>query len=136
MRLVVQMIPLSRLLILAWLMTWVATAPLYIIHLSDLPGLPDTTDCPASLQYDCHEDFFSLSNHDLNFEDDNALFLEKENTSNKRKVALSSLVDVLCPLPNRPLLLNSISESRAKHPRLRLFATLQGPRAPPSIISF
>jgi hypothetical protein len=125
MRPVGQMIALSRLLILAWLMTWVATASFY------LPDLLDTTDGPPSLQTARQKHFFHLSNHVLNFQDDNAIL--DDDDAKKRKMGQSSAVDVLCPLPTRPLLLNSVMESRAIHLRPLLFTAPHGSRAPPSI---
>ena len=127
MRPVGQMIALSRLLILAWLMTWVATASFY------LPDLPDTTDGPASLQSARQKHFFHLSNQVSNFQEDIAILDDDE--SKKRKLEQSIALGVLCPLLNRPLLSNSAIESRATHHRLLLFAPPQSPRAPPSVVS-
>ena len=132
MRPAVQIIALSRLLVLAWLMTCVAIAPLFDTY---LPDLPDTTDGPTSLQTACQKHFFRLSNQVSNFQDVTAAILEDDDDSKKRKGAQPSAIGVHCPLPNRPLLPNSVMESRARHPRLLLFSTSQGPRAPPSIVS-
>jgi len=126
MRPVGQMIALSRLLILAWLMTWVATASFY------LPDLPDTTDGPASLQSARQKHFFHLSNQVSNFQEDIAIL---DDDFKKRKLEHSIALEVHCPLPNRPLLSNSAIVSRATHHRLLLFAPPQGPRAPPSVVS-
>lgn len=126
MRPVGQMIALSRLLILAWLLTWVATASFY------LPDLPDTTDGPPSLQNARQKHFFHLSNQVSNFQEDIAIL---DDDAKKRKMRQPSVLGVLCPLPTRPLLLNSVMESRAIHPRPLLFTAPQGPRAPPSVVS-
>ena len=128
---VIQVIACSRLLILAWLMTWVATAPLFNTY---LPDLPDTTDKPASLQPARQKHFFHLSNQVSVYEDDLALL---DDDSKKRKKGQPSVFGVLCLLPNRPLRPISVIESRSIHPRLLLFASPQGPRAPPplSIVS-
>ena len=130
MRPVGQMITLSRLLILAWLMTWVATASFY------LPDLPDTTDGPPSLQNARQKHIFHLSNQVSNFQEDIAIL--DDDDPKKGKKQKPSVLGVLCPLPTRPLLLNSVSvmESRALHPRPLLFTAPQGPRAPPSVVSF
>ena len=130
MRPVGQMITLSRLLILAWLMTWVATAPLLNTY---LPDLPDTTDGPATLQPARQKHFFHLSNQVSVYEDNVAIL--DDDDSKKRKMGQPSVLGVLCPLLNRPLLSNSVIESRAIHRRLLLFAASHGPRAPPSNIS-
>lgn len=155
MRPVVQKITLSRLLILAWLMTWVTTAPLFDTHLPDLPDLPDTTDGQASLQGSLahtvfspdlpgefsrshnvtrHEHFFHVSNPGSN-SPEVCIALLDDDDSKKRKVGQPSVLGVLCHLPNRPLLPNSAIESRAIHLSHLLFAAPQGPRAPPSVIS-
>ena len=136
MRPVVQMIGLSRLVICAWLIIYVPTISLVATYLPSLPSLPYSADRPASLQYTCHEHFYSLANHVSNFEDNTAALTEEDDKPKKRGVGQPSVVGVLCPLPNRPFLPNSISESRAKHLRFLQFATLEGPRASPSIISF
>ena len=129
---VIHMILRSRLLILAWLITWVTTGPLFG---TDLPAFPDTTDGPASLQPDRQKHFFHLSNQVSVYEDDLALL--DDDDSKKRKKEQPSVLGVLCLLSKRPLRLNSIIESPAIHPRLLLFASPQGPRAPPplSIVS-
>ena len=129
MRPVVQMIALSRLLIVAWLMTCVSIAPLFDTY---LPDLPDTTDGPASLQTARQKHFFHLSNQVSNFQDGNAIL---DDATKKRKLEQSHALGVLCPLPNRPLLPNSDVESCAKHPRLLLFLASQSSRAPPSVVS-
>lgn len=146
---VAQKITLSRLLILAWLMTWVTTVPLFHIH------LPDTTDGSASLQgglahtvftpdlpgefsrsYNVtrQEHFFSVSNRVSNSPEVGIALLDDDD-SKKRKKGQPNVFGVLCRLSNRPLLPNSAIESLAIHPRLLLFAAPQGPRAPPSVVS-
>lgn len=127
---VIQMIACSRLTILAWVMTWVTTGLLYDTY---LPDLPDTNDGPASLQSPRQKHFFHLSNQDSNSQVGIALL--EDDDSKKRKVGQPSVLGVLGRLPNRPLLPNSVIELRAIYPRLLLFATPQGPRAPPSIVS-
>lgn len=119
MRPVVQKLTLSRLLILAWLMTWVTTVPLFHIH------LPDTTDGPASLQGGLahtvfspdlpgefsrsfnvthQEHFAGVSNRVSNSPEFGIALLDDD--SKKRKVGQASVLGVLCCLPNRPLLPN------------------------------
>ena len=127
---VIHMILRSRLLILAWLMTWLTTGPLFG---TDLPAFPDTTDGPASLQRDRQKHFFHLSNQVSVYEDDVALL--DDDDSKKRKKGQPSVFGVLCLLPNRPLLPYSVMESRAIHPRLLLFSASEGSRAPPSVVS-
>jgi hypothetical protein len=127
---VIHMMACSRLLILAWVMMWVTTGPLFDTH---LPDLPDTADGPASLQSARQKHFFYLSNQDSNFQIGIALL--DDDDAKKRKVGQPSDLGVLYHLPNRPLLPNSVIESRAIPPRLLLFGTPQGPRAPPSIVS-
>jgi len=113
-------------------MTWVITTPLFNTY---LPDLSDTTDGPASLQPARQKHFFHLSNQVSVYEDDVAIL--DDDDAKKRKVGQPSDLGVLYYLPNSPLLPNSVIESRAIHPRLLLFATSQGPRAPPplSIVS-
>ena len=125
-----QMITCSRLLILAWLMTWVTTGHLFDTH---LPDFPDTTDGPASLQSARQKNFFHVSNQVSNFPGDDIALLDDD--AKKRKVEKPSVLGVLCHLSYRPLLPTSVVESRAIHPRLLLFATPQGPRAPPAVVS-
>lgn len=132
MRPVVNMMALLRLLILAWLMTWVATASLFNTY---LPGLPDTTDGLASLQSARQTHFFHLSNLVSHVPECDVALLDDDD-SKKRKMGKPSILGVLCHLSHRTLLLHSVIESRAIQPRLLLFATLQGPRAPPSVLSF
>ena len=131
MRPVVQMIALSRLLILAWLMTCVAIAPLFDTY---LPDLPDTTDGPASLQTASQKHFFHLSNQISNFQNGDVAILDDDD-SKKRKLGQSIALGVLCLLPDRPLLPYAIMESRAIHPRPLLFSASEGSRAPPSVVS-
>ena len=130
MRPVGQMIALSRLLILAWLMTCVAITPLFDTY---LPDLPDTTDGPISLQTARQKHFLHLSNQVSNFQDGNAIL--DNDDSKKRKLEQSLALGVLCPLSYRPLLPYSVMESRALHPRLLLFSASPSSRAPPSVVS-
>jgi hypothetical protein len=148
MRSVVQKITLSRLLILAWLMTWVTTVPLFHTH------LPDTTDGPASLQgglahtvfspdlpgefsrsYNVtrQEHFFHVSNRVSNTPEVGIALLN--DYSKNRRMGQPSILGVHCRLPNRPLLPNSAIESRAIYRSSLLFVGPQGPRAPPSFVS-
>ena len=129
MRPVVQMNVLARLLILAWLTTWVATGPLFDTSLSDLP---DSTDGPASLQSSRQKHFFHLSNQ-LSYSHADIALLDGD--SKKRKVEQLSVLGVLCHPPKRPLLPNSAIGSSATHHKLLLFLPAQGPRAPPSVVS-
>ena len=128
---VIHMILRSRLLILAWLITWLTTGPLFG---TDLPAFPDTTDGPASLQTARQKHFFHLSNQVSNSQDVNVAILDDDD-SKKRKKGQPSVFGVLCLLPNRPLLPYSVMESRAIHPRLLLFSASEGSRAPPSVVS-
>jgi hypothetical protein len=128
------MITLSRLLVCAWLITWVPTTCLFTTYLPDLPTLPDATERPASLQYTCHEDFFPLSNHVSNCKNDNAVLSEENAKPKNRNVGKPDVIGALCSLPNRPLLPNSVSESRTRHPGLLLFAASDRPRAPPNVV--
>jgi hypothetical protein len=128
---VIHMTLRSRLLILAWLLTWIATGPLFGTHLSDFP---DTTDGPASLQTARQQHFFHVSNQVSNFQEFDVALLD-EDDAKKRKLEQSSVLGVHCPLPNRPLLPKSVMESRAMHPRLLLFSASQSSRAPPSVVS-
>lgn len=129
---VIQMIARSRLLILAWLMTWVTTSPLFDTH---LPDFPDTTDGPASLQSARQEHFFHLSIQVSNSQELDVALLDDDDDAKKRKLGQPSVLGALCHLPNRPLLPSSAIDSRATHHKLLLFAAPQGPRAPPSVVS-
>ena len=130
------MIPLSQLVVRAWLIIWVSSASLFTVNLPNLPTLPDDGNRSISLQYTYHDHFSYLSKHLLDFENDNATFLEEDHKSKKRKVEQSSADGIYCLLPNRPLLSKSVNELRAIHPRILLIASSQSPRAPPSSISF
>ena len=128
----IHMIAYSRLLILTWLITWVAIGPLFATY---LPDLPDTSDGSASLQ-GTRRGHFHLSNHVSNFVDINVALLEEDDKSKKRNVGQekSSVTLVSYPI-DRPFQRNLISESLPIHPRLLLLSAPQGPRAPPSSIS-
>ena len=129
---VIQMIACSRLLILAWLMTWVTTGSLFDTY---LPDFPDTSDGPASLQNTRQHHFFHLSNQVSNSQDIDVALLDDDD-SKERKGGQPSVLGVLCYPPHRPFLLpNTAIESRAIPHRLLLFTAPQGPRAPPSPIS-
>lgn len=129
---VIHMILRSRLLILAWLLTWITTGPLFGPY---LPEFPDTTDGPASLQNARQEHFFHVSKQVSNSQEFDVALLDDDDDAKKRKLGQPSVLDALCHLPNRPLLPNSAIESRATHHTLLLFAAPQGPRAPPSVVS-
>ena len=148
MRPIGQKITPFSLLILAWLITWVTTVPLFHTH------LPDTTDGPAYLQgglahtvfspdlpgefsrsYNVthQEHFFHVSNRVSNSPELGLILLD--DASQHRKVGLRSVLVLLCCPPNRPFLLNSIIESAAIPRRFFLFVPPQGPRPPPSVVS-
>jgi len=139
--------PLSF-LILAWLIMWVTTVPLFHTH------LPDTTDGPISLQGGVahtvfspdlpgefsrslvgtqQENIFRLSNRVSNSPELGILLLEDD--PKHRKVGQPSVLAVFCGLPTRPLLPHASIESAAIHRRYFLFVAPQGPRPPPSVIS-
>ena len=133
----------SRLLVLAWVIAWVTTVPLFHTH------LPDTTDRWSSLQsfgahtvftpdlpgeFSCpHDHFAHLSKRVSNSPE--LGFVLSTDDSKSRKMGQLSVLGVVCCLPNRPILSNSAIESRATHRRLLLFSPPQGPRAPPSVVS-
>jgi hypothetical protein len=145
--------PVSKLtsfsfLILVWLITWGATAPLSHANLADI------TDGPSSVQDDVahtllahgefsHTSFIShqkpfahLSNQVTTSSVVDLELLEDEEDSKPRKVVPPSGFFLLCRLPHTPLLSNSaIDDVRAALCRFLLLTASQGPRAPPSIIS-
>jgi hypothetical protein len=140
---VIQTIACSRLLILAWVITWVTTVPLFHTHLPDIndgpasrqgglahtvfsPDLPGEFSCP-------HDKVPHLSNRVTNSPE--LGFVLSTEDSKSRKVEQPSVLGVLCCLPNRPFLSNPAIESAAIRPRLLLSVASHGPRAPPSIIS-
>jgi len=121
----------ARLLISAWLVTWVATGPLFDTHLSDFP---DITDGPASLQ-GAPPGHFHLSNYISNFEDVNVALLEDEDKSKKRKGGQPGVVGIFRYLSIKPFFSHFVIESHALQPMFLLFVASQGPRAPPFIVS-
>lgn len=139
----VQKIIPSRLLILAWVITWITAVPLFHTH------LPDITYGPASLQgglahtvfspdlpgeFSCPHDHFAHVSSRV-FNSPELGFVLSTEDSKSRKVGERSVLGVLCCFPNRPFPTNSAIESRATHRRLLLLSASQGPRAPPSVVS-
>lgn len=144
----VQKIIPSRVLILAWVIMWVTTVPLFHTH------LPDLSEGPASLQNglahtvfspDLPGEFFRVSHvtqqdhfaHVSNRVSNSPElgFVLSSEDSKSRKMEQPGVLSVMCCLPHRPFLPNSVIESRAMHRTLLGFPAPQGPRAPPSVVS-
>jgi hypothetical protein len=138
--------PLS-LLIVAWLIAWVTTVPLFHTH------LPDITEGPATLHGGLAHTVFSpdlpgefsrsynvthqdhdvhLSNRVSNSPELGIVLLENDEAKH-RKVGHPSVLIVLCCPPMSPLLSLSTLDSAAV-PRVLLFVAPQGPR-PPAVVS-
>ena len=139
--------PLS-LLIVAWLIMWVATVPLFHTHLPDITegpaslhgGLAHTVfspDLPGEFSRSYHnrthqDHYVHLSNRVSNSPELGIVLLENDEAKH-RKVGHPSVLIVLCCLPNRTLLPNSTIESTQIARSFLLFVAPQGPRPPPSV---
>jgi hypothetical protein len=138
----------SSFLIIAWLILWVTTVPLFHTH------LPDTTDAPASMQgglahtvfspdlpgefsrsYNVthQQHFFHLSNRVSNSPELSLALLDDD--EKYRKIGQPSVLTALCDVPTSSLVPHSTIESAAIPPRCFLFMAPHGPRPPPSAIS-
>jgi hypothetical protein len=144
----VQKIIFSRLLILAWVILWIRTVPLFHIHLPDISdgpaafqgGLAHTVfspDLPGEFSRFCHvsqQNHFAQVSKRVSNSPELDFVLSSED-SKSQKIGEPSVLGVLCCPPNRLSLPNSANESRPIHSRLLVFAATQGPRAPPSVVS-
>ena len=146
---VVQMISALRVMILAWVIIWVAIIPLFHTHLPDLSNGPAalqggvahtvfTPDLPGEFSRFSHvthpDHFAQVSNRISNSPELN--FVLSSEDSKSRKLVKHSVLVILCDLPNTPFLPNSAIESQPIPRKLLVFEAPQGPRAPPSVVSF
>lgn len=132
----------SRLLVSVWVITWVTTVPLFHTHLPDIsdgqasqsgvahtvfsPDLPGEFSCP-------HDNLAHLSKRVSNSPELD--FVLSSERSKDRDGKQPSVLSILCCLLNRPLLPTAAIESCAIPRGLLVLAGLQGPRAPPSVVS-
>lgn len=147
MRLGPQTLLSARLLILVWTVIWIATVPLFHTHLPDISdramstgGIAHTVfspDLPGEfLRFSPANQgpFTHLSKRVLNSPELGFVFSSGDH--NDREVGDSSVLGVLCwRLSKRPLLQQAVIEWPIIHHRPLIFARLQGPRAPPAVVS-
>ena len=139
--------PLS-LLIVAWLIAWVTTVPLFHTHLPDIAegpaslhgGLAHTVfspDLPGEFSRSygvTHQDQYAhLSNRVSNSPELGMVLLEED--TKHRKVGHPSVLIILCCPPTSPFLPPSTLESAAVPQRFLLFVAPRGPRPPPAVVS-
>jgi hypothetical protein len=136
------------LLILAWMILWVTTVPLFHTHLPDTsdasssregglahtvfsPDLPGEYSRSYDVTHQAH--FFHLSNHVPNSPELGFVLLD-ENLKHRKLGQPSVLVLLFCP-PPIPFHAFSTIESTVIPPNFLLSDTPRGPRPPPSIVS-
>ena len=147
MRLGPQTLLSARLLILAWTVIWIATVPLFHTHLPDISDRAISTGGIAHTVFspDLPGEFFRfsaasqgpsthLSNRALHAPELGFVFSSED--PNDREVGDSSVPCVLCCLlSERPVRQQAVIEWPILHHRPLIFAVLQGPRAPPAVVS-
>ena len=147
MRLGSQTLLSARLLILAWTIFWIATVPLFHTHLPDISDRVISTGGIAHTVFspDLPGEFFRfspaalgpfthLSNRVLNSPELGFVFSSGD--PKDREVGDSTVLAVLCCLlSERPLLQRAAIEWPIIHHRPLLLAAVQGPRAPPAVVS-
>ena len=130
-----------HLLTLVWVITWVATVPLFHTHLPDVndlasrQGLAHTVfspDLPG--EFSCaHSNGFHLSTRSQN-SPELGFVLSTAEDSKKGTYQPPSVLSIYSWQFDRPLLAQS-AESRSTHLKFNLLASHRTPRAPPFIIS-
>jgi len=131
-----------HLLILVWIIIWVATVPLFHTHLPDADdlasrqGLAHTVfspDLPGEF-FCAHSNGFQLSTKSQN-SPELGFVLSTTEDSKKKTYQAPSLLSI-CPWQfDTPLLAQSAFESRSTHRKYNLLAGHPTPRAPPFIVS-
>jgi len=131
-----------QLLTLAWVITWVATVPLFHTHLPDVNdgrathrGLAHTVfspDLPGEFS-SAHNNFLHLSTQSQNSPE--LGFVLSTEDSKKRTYGEPPPLYLASSQTNRSLLATSAIESPARHRKFDLLGTHQASRAPPFIIS-
>ena len=132
-----------HLLTLVWVITWVATVPLFHTHLPDVSdelapqrGLAHTVfspDLPG--EFSCaHRDGFHLSTRSQN-SPELAFVLSSAEDPNKGNYQEPSAFSICSWQFDRPLLAQSAVESRAAQHKFDLLAGHRTPRAPPVPVS-
>src|SRR5215831_300701 len=137
----------ARPLVLAWTVIWIATVPLFHTHLPDISDRAISTGGIAHTVFspDLPGEFFRfsaasqgpsthLSNRALHAPELGFVFSSED--PNDREVGDSSVPGVLCRLlSERPVRQQAVIEWPILHHRPLIFAVLQGPRAPPAVVS-
>ena len=130
-----------HLLTLLWVITWVATVPLFHTHLPDVndlvsrQGLAHTVfspDLPGEFFCD-HSTGFHLSTKSQN-SPELGFVLSTAEDSKKWIYQAPSVLSICSGLFHSPLLTQSAVYSRSTH-RKRLLASHRPPRAPPFIVA-
>ena len=129
-----------HLLTLVWVITWVATVPLFHTHLPDVndlasrKGLAHTVFSPdLSGEFVCHGSGSQLSTKSQNSPELGFLLSTIED-SKKWIYQTPSVLSICSGQFNSPLLTQSAFYSRSTH-RKRLLASHRPPRAPPFIVA-
>ena len=130
-----------HLLTLVWVITWVATVPLFHTHLPDLndgqashQGLAHTVfspDLPGEFSR-AHSNVLHLSTKCQNSPE--LAFVLSTEDSQKRTYGEPSQLYLPPSQFNRPLLATSAIESPARHQRFEILGSHHASRAPPFII--
>ena len=132
-----------QLLTLAWVITWVATVPLFHTHLPDVndgrashQGLAHTVfspDLPGEFS-PVHSSGFHLSTRSQN-SPELGFVLSTAEDSKKGTYQQSNVLSIRSPQFDGPLLAISAIESPARHGKFDLLGRHQASRPPPFIIS-
>src|SRR5215472_17982889 len=137
----IQSLSLRRLLIVAWLIAWMSTVPLFHIH------IPDSTDRWSVLQSggahtvftpDLPGEFsrpFSDSSRSLAKRGVNSPELGIALLVEKSKATELTILRTPSHVLNSPLLTSLVLEAPEQHRTLRLSQAVLAPRAPPRIVS-
>ena len=142
----IQLIKRRRLMVVAWLITWITTVPLFHIH------VPDATDRWSALQSggahtvltpDLPGEFFHpfhdsqqghtshLSNRTVNSPEIGMAILDDPD---ERKVKALHVLDAQSNLSDRSLQSRDVWASPDQFHQLQLFQEFPGSRAPPQIV--
>jgi len=139
------MIPI-RLSILAWMIIWITTVPLFHTHLPDISagpiaqgGLAHTVfspDLPGEFSRASNasrEDHFAHMSNRVSNRPELDFVLSFE-SSKDRERGHPTVLGVLCCLPDRPLPSVSTIEASTPHRQLVICTAPQAPRGPPSLV--
>jgi hypothetical protein len=136
-----RVLSLSRLMILVWVISWVATAPLFHTHVPDINDGPSSRqalahtvfspDLPGEFSYP-HNGVPRLSSKSSNSPEVGFVLSTDSKSPHREKPSLSGGYDCL---PNGPFHSTWVRNSLSIRPRFLQYDTFQGLRAPPLLVS-